>query len=169
MTSRTLVVGEALVDIVHRHNGRVDEHPGGSPANVAIGLARLGHQVDFAAHFGQDRYGQLVHNHLVREPNLHLTPGTDQADRTPTAKALIDAFGAATYEFDLAWDVAEALDDEPVGHLHTGSIAATLEPGGSAVVAAAKRARETGTVSYDPNARPTIMGSPPRPAPASRS
>ena len=35
-----IVVGEALIDVVHTGNG-VTEHPGGSPANVAYGLARL--------------------------------------------------------------------------------------------------------------------------------
>lgn len=160
MTDRLLVVGESLVDIVHRQGGAVDEHPGGSPANVAIGLARLGHPVDFATQFGRDAYGEMVRAHLVQERLLTLTGGSDQAESTSTAKATLDASGGATYDFELLWDVAEALDDEPVAHLHTGSIAATLEPGGSAVVDAALRARATGTVSYDPNARPTIMGTP---------
>ena len=42
---RTLVIGESLIDIVHRPDGSAREHVGGSPANVAIGLARLGHEV----------------------------------------------------------------------------------------------------------------------------
>ncbi|MCR1982067.1 hypothetical protein NSA53_07415, partial [Cellulosimicrobium cellulans] len=37
-----LVVGEALVDVVHRADGSVAEHPGGSLANVALTLGRLG-------------------------------------------------------------------------------------------------------------------------------
>ena len=52
MTDRTLVVGEALVDVVHRPDGSVEERPGGSPMNVAVGLARLGHPADFATRFG---------------------------------------------------------------------------------------------------------------------
>ncbi|MTB70483.1 carbohydrate kinase [Arsenicicoccus cauae] len=160
MTDRLLVVGESLVDIVHRQGGAVDEHPGGSPANVAIGLARLGHPVDFATQFGRDAHGEMVRAHLVQERLLTLTSGSDQAESTSTAKATLDAAGGATYDFELLWDVAGALDEDAVGHLHTGSIAATLEPGGSAVVDAALRARATGTVSYDPNARPTIMGTP---------
>lgn len=160
MTDRLLVVGESLVDIVHRQGGAVDEHPGGSPANVAIGLARLGHPVDFATQFGRDAHGEMVRAHLVQERLLTLTNGSDQAESTSTAKATLDAAGGATYDFELLWDVAGALDEDAVGHLHTGSIAATLEPGGSAVVDAALRARATGTVSYDPNARPTIMGTP---------
>ena len=39
--AQVLVVGEALIDVVHRQDGTVDEHPGGSPANVAITLGRL--------------------------------------------------------------------------------------------------------------------------------
>ncbi|CAH0243472.1 hypothetical protein SRABI83_02937 [Arthrobacter sp. Bi83] len=35
-----IVVGEALIDAVHTGEG-VTEHPGGSPANVAYGPARL--------------------------------------------------------------------------------------------------------------------------------
>lgn len=157
---RLLVVGEALVDIVHRHNGEVDEHAGGSPLNVAIGLARLGHRVEYAARFGKDRHGEMIRDHLAGEKLLSLTPGTDQADKTSTAEAFLDQRGAATYNFDLTWDIGEAIDDAPIGHLHTGSIAATLPPGAADVLATARRTRATGTVSYDPNARPTIMGSP---------
>ena len=46
-----------------------------------------------------------------------------------------------------------------MGHLHTGSIGATLEPGGSQVVRAVRDHADTATISYDPNARPTLMGS----------
>ena len=42
-TGPVVVVGELLVDIVHTPDGRTAEHVGGSPANVALGLARLDH------------------------------------------------------------------------------------------------------------------------------
>ncbi len=157
MTARVLVAGEALIDIVHRTDGSVDRHPGGSPLNVAIGLARLGHPVEYAARFAPDDHGELIRAHLAREKLLTLTPGTDHSAKTSTAKATLDATGAATYEFDVVWDVGEAIDDEPIGHLHTGSIAATMEPGSSDVLRAARYAHGSGTVSYDPNARPQIM------------
>ncbi len=160
MTRRTLVVGEALVDVVHRTDGSADEHPGGSPLNVAIGLARLGHEVRFAARFGRDRHGDMIRAHLAKEPLIEVTPGTDGAAYTSTAVATLDATGAATYEFDLVWDVADALDDTPVGHLHTGSIGAILAPGADAVYRHVELVRSTGTISYDPNARPTLMGTP---------
>ena len=40
-TAQFLVIGEALIDIVARHAETPVEHVGGSPANVAVGLARL--------------------------------------------------------------------------------------------------------------------------------
>ena len=42
-----MVVGEALVDVVHTADGETGEHPGGSAANVAVALARLGRGVRF--------------------------------------------------------------------------------------------------------------------------
>ena len=52
--SRTLVLGEALIDVVRRPDGAVAEHLGGSPANVALGLARLGHPVSLRTSIGSD-------------------------------------------------------------------------------------------------------------------
>lgn len=153
-----LTVGEALVDVVVPPAGGTTEHVGGSPANVAIGLAALGHPSRLTAYLGSDEPGQRVADHLARY-GVHLTPGSTGAERTSTATARLDAEGVATYDFDLTWRIG-AQDLDGIGHLHTGSIAATLEPGGTAVVALMGRARLEGgaTVSYDPNCRPTIMG-----------
>ena len=150
-----LVIGEALIDIVIPFSGDTVEHVGGSPANVAIGLARLGHTAQLATHIGTDARGQRIAALLASE-QVRLAPGSDRADRTPTAAAHLDVTGAATYEFDLDWQLDPELELE-AGHVHTGSIAATLQPGGEAVAAAVARARQTATVSYDPNARPSIM------------
>lgn len=155
---RLLVVGESLVDVVHRVDGAVERHPGGSPLNVAVGLARLGHDVSFATRFAPDSNGRLIREYLAGERRLQLAPGSDQAQHTSVAEAYLDQNGAARYLFDLDWDVADALDDLPVGHLHTGSIAATLSPGAEDVLRLARRVAHQGTISYDPNMRPSIMG-----------
>ena len=39
--TRALVIGESLIDVVN-DGAQMSEHPGGSPMNVAVGLARLG-------------------------------------------------------------------------------------------------------------------------------
>ena len=151
-----LVIGEALIDIVIPFSGDTVEHVGGSPANVAIGLARLGHPTELATHIGTDARGRRIAA-LLESEQVRLSAGSDQAERTPTAAARLNASGAASYEFDLDWRLDPALP-LAAGHVHTGSIAATLKPGGEAVAAILARARESATISYDPNARPSIVG-----------
>lgn len=160
MEHTVTVVGEALIDIVVPSAGEPVEHVGGSPANVAVGLARLGHGTRLATHIGTDDRGRRIAALLDAE-GVELVAGSTSADRTPTALARLGADGAATYDFDLDWQLdAAAVSAGPVGHLHTGSIAATLLPGADGVLALAQSTRERATISYDPNARPSLMGSP---------
>lgn len=157
MTSRLLVVGEALVDIVQDQTGDRAEHVGGSPANVAMGLARLDHRVDFACWLGRDPRGERIAAHLARH-GVTVLPESFGADPTTTAVATLDAHGAATYDFDLHWDLPQVTIPGGTGHIHTGSIGAVLDPGAASVLAAIDEVRTRGTVSYDPNIRPGIMG-----------
>lgn len=156
---RTLVIGESLIDVVHRPDGSVQEHVGGSPANVAVGLARLGHDVTFATMIGDDERGARIADLLDGE-GVWLTGGSVAQRPTSVATSTLDASGAATYSFDLAWQMNQDQPLEGVAHVHTGSIAATLEPGASAVLATVQSARPHATISYDPNARPSLMGDP---------
>jgi fructokinase len=156
-----LVVGEALVDIVLRDGVGVaaagEEHPGGSPANVALGLGRLGRQVALLTRIGSDARGERLREHLSAS-GVDLVPGTLVAGPTSTATALLDAFGAARYAFELDWRLPDGVDLPPARALHTGSIAAFLAPGGDAVLDLVRRTAGRATVSYDPNARPVLMG-----------
>jgi fructokinase len=159
-TAPVVVVGELLVDIVHTPDGQTAEHVGGSPANVALGLARLGHDTWFATLVGTDERGIRCTEH-VEAGGVRLLPGsTSQTHPTSTAVATIDAAGAATYVFDLHWNLPPVQLPEGTAHLHIGSIGTTLTPGDAEVTDAVQRARSAGTVSYDPNMRPTIMGDP---------
>ncbi|HYN28447.1 MAG TPA: carbohydrate kinase [Dermatophilaceae bacterium] len=157
MAGRVLVVGEVLIDVVRPPSGEVTEHVGGSPANVAIGLARLGHDVDFATVVGDDERGRRCLAHL-QAGGVDVTAQSRHAGATSVADATVDASGAATYAFDLRWDLAPVTVGDRTGHVHSGSIATTLEPGEREVTAAFRSARGRATVSYDPNVRPTIMG-----------
>ncbi len=156
--TEVLVVGEALVDIVQRADGTVDRHPGGSPANVALGLARLGHPVRFATRTGHDDDGTSVRNHLTGN-GVELAAGATDDSPTSTATAVIDEHGAASYVFELVWTLPD-VDPAAAGHVHTGSIAANLAPGAAAVRELLPRARARATTSYDPNLRPRIIGTP---------
>jgi fructokinase len=156
---RALVLGEALIDAVVRADGSVDRHPGGSPMNVAIGLGRLGRQIDLLSWLADDADGALIRAHLEASA-VRLLTGATGPDRTSVATAHLDPTGAATYVFDLAWDLPEQYpgQDDPPLVVHTGSIAALLPPGAARVERELARHRATSTLTYDPNVRPSIIG-----------
>ncbi|ATG51351.1 carbohydrate kinase [Brachybacterium vulturis] len=159
MTTTFLIVGEALTDIVVDVDGAHREHPGGSPMNVAVALSRLGHDAQLLTRIGDDARGDAIREHLEAS-GVRLTPGSSVAAPTSTALARLDANGAATYEFDLVWDPQPVGLPERVDAVHISSIGAVLEPGAATVRDTLRRYRETATISYDPNARPTLMGAP---------
>ena len=153
------VIGEGLVDVVQRSTG-TQAHVGGSPLNVAVGLARLGHPVQFIGRYGRDAYGESVAAHL-KSSSVVLPMGPDGLP-TSVATALIDDDGAASYTFDLAWELPGLADRLPfllqgTTLLHTGSIATMLAPGAAEVLAAVEHAHSLATISFDPNCRPSII------------
>jgi fructokinase len=166
MTAPVLVIGEALVDIVTGNgngNGRgvVKATPGGSPANVAVGLARLGVPTELVTRFGTDPYGDQLGTHLFGN-GVQLAPGSvDPGFRTSTATAKLDADGVASYEFDIIWEPPALSLSTGCPAVHTGSIATVLEPGAEAIRKfLASLAGQPVTVTLDPNARPTITPDP---------
>jgi fructokinase len=153
------VIGEALVDVVQRSSG-VAAHVGGSPLNVAVGLARLDHAVQFVGRFGKDTYGDSIAAHL-RSSSV-MVPLPPDENPTSVATALIDDDGAASYTFDLTWELPGLSARLPfmlqgTSLLHTGSIATMLEPGAGEVLAAVEHAHPNATISFDPNCRPSII------------
>jgi fructokinase len=153
---RALVIGEALIDIVERE-GRVEgEHVGGSPLNVAVGLARLGRGVDFLTNIGDDERGGRIAAY-VKASGVQLVSGSQNAERTPTALATLDANGSAQYVFDIDWQLTGTPEVTPPLVAHTGSIATVLEPGCRATAALIDTYRPSATVTFDPNVRPALI------------
>ncbi|MFJ1458107.1 carbohydrate kinase [Nocardia sp. N2S4-5] len=150
-----LVVGEALIDIVVRDGQVTGEHVGGSPLNVAVGLARLGRPVDFATFLGDDACGRRIIEY-VRASGVALTEGSVSASRTATARAVLDEKGSATYHFDIAWEPRPVAVAAPLV-VHTGSIAAVLEPGAAEVLATIDHYLPGSTITFDPNLRPQLI------------
>ncbi|MFE3474612.1 carbohydrate kinase [Streptomyces bacillaris] len=154
--SDLLVVGECVADIVRLPDEEDRVHPGGSPANVAYGLARLGHRATLLTQLGPDANGRLIRDHLT---SAGVSVRTDGAPaRTPSAAVTLDAAGQASYAFDVSWTLAPVAVDPAPGHVHTGSIGAVVGPGADTVLEIVRAARATATVSYDPNVRPALMG-----------
>lgn len=159
MIARILIAGEALTDIVVDADGGRREHPGGSPLNVAVALARLGHDAHLLTAIGEDERGAAIRAH-VEHSGVHLTPGAVQTGRTSTAEAVLNVEGAATYTFDLSWDPDPSGLPDGLDAVHTSSIAAVMDPGAATLTALLREARDASTISYDPNARPSLMGTP---------
>lgn len=159
MTERILCLGEALIDAVERDGQPPVEHIGGSILNVAIGLSQLGHRASLRSWWGKDARGERIAA-AVREADVEIEPGSDGADFTTVTHAKLDDAGKASYTFDVQWAVPPLTDLDSVAHIHTGCFSATMEPGGSVVVETMRQVRDNGTVSYDPNVRPSLMGTP---------
>jgi fructokinase len=153
---RALVIGEALVDIVVRDGSVTGEHVGGSPLNVAIGLARLGRGVDFLTHIGTDTQGRRIVEY-VKNSDVQLVSGSLSAIRTPTALATLDAGGSAQYVFDIEWQLTGTPEVAPPLVAHTGSIASVLAPGCRATAALMDAYHPSATVTFDPNVRPALI------------
>jgi fructokinase len=164
-----LVCGEALIDLfVGAAEGTAMPAravAGGSPFNVAIGLARLGVKAAFLASISRDRFGALLAGILVRE-------GVDdrflvRTDRLSTISMVAtDDNGQPSYAFhgEGAADRSLALADLPatlppdVQALTFGSYTMAVEPVGSAFAALAERECGRRVISVDPNLRPAVVG-----------
>ncbi|RZT84568.1 fructokinase [Pseudonocardia sediminis] len=166
------VAGEALVDIVPAPaQGYFEFAPGGSPANVAVGLARLGVPARMLARIADDLLGRRLRAHLD-DNGVDLSHVVEAGEPSSLALVEIAEDGVASYDFrisgtaDWQWtagELAGALEPDgttPVVALHSGSLALTTPPGAEELRALMARAVDTATISYDPNCRPLLMGDP---------
>jgi fructokinase len=159
-----LISGEALIDLIPDpiKARAYDAVLGGSPYNVAIGLARLGARTAFVSRISADGNGEALAASLAQN-------GVDLSyvarDARPTTLAFVMRGTAKTgsrYSFYLdatAFDGPWPFPAEwPKGarHLHIGSIAAVDPRHGQSVVAALTAARPHATISFDPNIRPLV-------------
>jgi len=154
-----LVIGESVADVIGQADGSTVTHAGGSPANVAFGLARLGVDTAFLTQLGSDADGALIRDHLIGA-GVRVIEGEPVPSHTPRATAHIAPDGSATYEFAIDWTLDTATHEPgapTVPHLHTGSIAAFLAPGADAVLTLLAEARSGSSISVDPNIRPALL------------
>jgi len=164
MRDMILISGEALIDLIPdpvRQNA-YDAVLGGSPYNVAIGLARLGSKTAFVSRISADGNGQALAAGLAGN-------GVDLAfvmrDKRPSTLAFVMRGTARTgsrysfyldaTSFDGPWPFPATWPKDAT-HLHVGSISAVDQRHGERVLEALKAARPHATVSYDPNIRPLV-------------
>ncbi len=152
------VLGEALIDLLPEGRpGLWRARPGGSPANVALGLGRLGVPARFWGGVSRDDWGSWIRDRL-REAGVEVV-GPFSAAPTPLARVEGGAKGEARYRFYLRGTAFEAVDwpelPENITAIHAGSLAAALEPAAAEVWTRIER--HPGLfVSFDPNVRPGL-------------
>jgi fructokinase len=154
------VCGEAIVDLVPVGETAYEAKPGGSPANTAVALARLGCPVTMLARLSVDGFGVLLREHLARN-GVDLTHAIRAGE--PSSLAIVDpgVNGDVAYRFvidgtvDWQWtdDELSALPSHVVA-VHTGSLALAQA---TAIERFLHRLRGEVTISIDPNLRSPVM------------
>lgn len=167
------VVGETLIDLIPVDGDLYQAVPGGSPANVAVGLARFGVPTRMAARISADPPGRILRRRLA-EAGVDLRGVVAAAEPSSLALVTHEADGPR-YDLrlhgtaDWQWTEAEtALVPPDTAVLHFGSVASWTPPAEQHIHRAVKRVRAAGTalISYDPNIRPALLGDPARGRPA---
>lgn len=159
MEPYALIVGESLIDIVTTPDGLSVERPGGSAANTAVALARLGRPVVLASSWGLDDRGRALESHLAGNA-IDLAMDPRILARTSSARATIHADGSASYAFDLDWQLPPMPAQDPY-LLHVCSLGVVVEPGCHDVHALVEGLHESTWVTYDINVRPAVTGTGP--------
>jgi len=158
-----LVCGEALMDVFADRDTStgmaLDARVGGSPFNVAVGLARLGQPVSFLGALARDFLGERLIRAL-RDEGVDTTP-IARVD-APTTLGLVgaDSGGAPSYAFYGGGGAdrqlgSDALDRLPtkLDAVHLGSFSMVVEPIASTLRALVERMHAGTLIGYDPNVR----------------
>ncbi|MGB9378441.1 MAG: carbohydrate kinase, partial [Mycobacteriales bacterium] len=160
-----VVCGEALIDLVPVPDrpGRYDARPGGSPANVAVALGRLGSDVALLARLSTDPFGRLLREHLI-ESHVDIATVTRAEEPSTLAVVSLDEAGTAEYAFyidgaaDGSWQPSDLPPTLATGApLHvSGSLALAVPTMGATVQALLERELSTRVITFDPNVRPSL-------------
>lgn len=170
-TNLITVVGENIIDLVPDHG---DDAPyraraGGSPANIAVSVAKLGSRAALAARVSRDVFGTRIRGRLT-DAGVDTRYLVDAHEPSSLAVVTFDDQRRASYDFwlngtaDWQWgdqDLPNPLHED-VAALHVGSLATYLSPGAEAIEQMVAREGYRGrvTLTFDPNIRPTIVAAP---------
>ena len=162
-----LVIGEALVDVVHGINGEIKNIPGGSPANTAVALARLGTKTYMKARTSTDKFGTEIRNYLTNQ-NVNLDYSLVVKCPSSVVNALIQKDGSAKYEANLkgaadyGWTFEELnqVINPDIQIVQLGSLTSYVEPGATNVEKWFSQLRQSTKylLTFDPNIRHPLDG-----------
>ena len=166
---KVTAIGEILVDMTQTHVDAAGiphfaANPGGAPANVAVVVSKLGGEAGFIGCVGNDLYGKLLRDTLLRygvsAEGLQVT----EKANTTLAIVMVDSTGERRFSFyrkpgaDTLINRDKAVRDAAgTGILHFGSVSLTDPACRDAVTATVRAAKEEGAlISYDPNYRASL-------------
>lgn len=165
MRTDVTALGELLIDLVPlRQDGGVAylPKPGGAPANVAAGVARLGHSAAMIGKVGAEAFGQAVVSALEGAGVATGAVIRDTAHNTPLAVVSLNERGESDFFFyrENCADsniTPEDIPDDLIAQskiLHTGTLLMSAGRSVEAQRHAIARAKANGTrVSVDTNFR----------------
>ncbi|EPZ1676829.1 aminoimidazole riboside kinase [Yersinia enterocolitica] len=167
MENTVWVLGDAVIDLVPENSNSYLKCPGGAPANVAVGIARLGGKSAFIGRVGQDSFGRFMQQVLQQENVDTRAMTLDAEHRTSTVVVDLDQHGERTFTFmvmpsaDLFLQHTDLPEFKSNQWLHLCSIALSQEPSRSTAFEAMRRIKaDGGWVSFDPNIRADIWHQP---------
>ena len=160
MSAKVWFLGDAVVDLLPESDGRLLPCPGGAPANVAVGIARLGGTSGFIGRVGDDPFGALMQRTLLTEGVDITYLKQDEWHRTSTVLVDLNDQGERSFTFMVrpSADLFLETTDLPCWRhgewLHLCSIALSAEPSRTSAFTAMTAIRHAGGfVSFDPNIR----------------
>jgi fructokinase len=166
-------LGELLIDMVAAARDvalfdapAFEPKPGGAPANVAVGVQRLGRPSAFVGKIGADAFGRGLRRVLDAEGVETRGLIDDPAYFTTLAFVALSDKGNPDFQFFKGAHIHLTPDDLDRGLiraakvLHFGSVSLTDDPARGATLEAARLARDAGLIiSYDINWRPALWPS----------
>jgi fructokinase len=130
--NRIAVLGEATIDLIAGDDGAYRPHPGGSPYNVAIGLARQGIDASYLSPFADDPFGDQLRALLLRE-GVRIPLARRSLCPTSLSLIMLDDEGVPTYRLyrqgvadkDTTFEEVKANLPDGLLAFHSGSLAIT--------------------------------------------
>ncbi len=163
--SKIWVLGDAVVDLIPDGDNHYLRCAGGAPANVAVGVSRLGVEAGFIGRVGNDPLGKFMQQTLQAEKVSTEQMILDPQQRTSTVIVGLDQ-GERSFTFmvnpsaDQFLEVNDLPNFQQGEWLHCCSIALINDPSRSTTIEAIRRVKQAGGfVSFDPNLRESLWSS----------
>lgn len=166
-----LCLGEALIDFIplDSENLTYQKAPGGAPANVSVGISKLGGAATFLGKVGNDVLGHFLQKTLTDYGVNTSSMILEDKARTGLTFVTLEPSGERDFSFYINPSADRFLTKEELAPslfaqhkiFHFGSISLISEPSKSATLRAIELAKEMGMlISYDPNLRLGLWDSP---------